>query len=55
MTDVPYLVAGYGACFLLCGLYAVSVLRRAKRLTAKVPAERARWMTGNDSDVIGES
>ena len=55
MTDVPYLIAGYGISFALCGIYAGSVMRRAKRLTAKVPAERARWMTGNDSDVIGDS
>lgn len=55
MTHVPYLVAGWGISFVLIGLYAVSVLRRAKTIAAKVPVERARWMTGKDSDVIGES
>ena len=55
MTHVPYLIAGYGISIGACAMYAFSVMRRAKRLTAKVPAERARWMTGNDADVIGES
>lgn len=55
MTHVGFLVAGYGTVFVACALYAVSVLRRAKRVAARVPIERARWMTGKDSDVIGES
>ena len=55
MTHVPYLLAGYGISIAAIALYAISVMRRAKRLTAKVPVERARWMTGGDSDVIGES
>ena len=55
MTHVPYLIAGYGISIAACALYAISVTRRAKSLAAKVPAERARWMTGNDADVIGES
>jgi len=55
MTHVPYLVAGYGISIAVIALYVVSVMRRSKRLAAKVPAERARWMTGNDADVIGES
>lgn len=55
MTHVPYLIAGWGIAFVLCALYAVSVVRRAKSIAAKVPVERARWMTGKDADVIGES
>ena len=55
MTHVPYLVAGYGLSIVAIALYAMSVMRRAKHLAAKVPAERSRWMTGNDADVIGES
>lgn len=54
MTHVWYLASGWGIVFLACGVYAVSVLRRARRVGAKVPAERARWMTGKDVDVIGE-
>ena len=55
MTHVGFLVAGWGIVFVASGLYAVSVLRRARRVAARVPVERARWMTGKDSDVIGES
>jgi hypothetical protein len=55
MTHVSYLVAGYGISLAACAIYAISVMRRAKRLAAKIPAERVRWMTGNDADVIGES
>ncbi len=55
MTHVPYLIAGWGVVFVAAGVYAISVLRRARRIGAKVPIERARWMTGKDSDVIGES
>lgn len=55
MTHLGYLIAGWGTVFVACALYATSVIRRARRIGAKVPVERARWMTGKDSDVIGES
>ena len=55
MTHLPFLIAGWGIVFAVCGLYAMSVLKRARRVGAKVPVERARWMTGKDADVIGES
>lgn len=55
MTHVPYLIAGWGISLVAIALYAVSVLRRAKRVAALVPVERRRWMTGGDADVIGES
>jgi hypothetical protein len=55
MTHVGYLIAGWGIPLVGCAVYAVSVMRRAKRLAAEVPAERLRWMTGDDADVIGES
>ena len=55
MTHVGYLVAGWGISIAACAVFAVSVLRRAKRVAAQVPVERHRWMTGNDADVIGES
>lgn len=55
MTHVPYLLAGWGISIGAVTLYALSVMRRAKRLAALVPAERQRWMTGGDADVIGES
>ncbi len=55
MTHVPYLIAGWGISFVACGIYAMSVIKRSKRIGSKVPIERARWMTGKDADVIGES
>lgn len=55
MTHVGYLIAGWGISFSACAIYALSVMRRARRLSALVPEERQRWMTGNDADVIGES
>jgi len=55
MTHVPYLIAGWGISIAACALYAMSVMRRAKRLSELVPLERRRWMTGGDSDVIGET
>lgn len=55
MTHVGYLIAGWTIVLCACGIYAVSVMRRARRLSALVPEERQRWMTGNDADVIGET
>lgn len=55
MTHIPFLIAGWGVVFVACAIYAVSVIRRARKVGARVPIERARWMTGKDSDVIGES
>ena len=55
MTHLGYLIAGWAVVFVASALYAVSVIRRARRVAARVPVERARWMTGKDSDVIGES
>jgi len=55
MTHVGFLIAGWGIVLVACAIYAVTVMRRAKRLAALVPPERVRWMTGNDADVIGES
>lgn len=55
MTHVAYLIAGWGITFVACAVYAVSVLRRARVLAERVPAERARWMTSKDAERIGES
>ncbi len=55
MTHVGYLVAGWGITFVACGVYVFSVMRRARRVAARVPAERARWMTAQDADRLGES
>ena len=55
MTHVGYVMAGWGISLGACAVYALSVMRRAKRLAPNVPIERRRWMTGDDADVIGES
>lgn len=55
MTHVGYLIAGWGVVFVACAVYAWSVMRRARRVAARVPAERARWMTSKDAERIGES
>lgn len=55
MTHVGFLVAGWGITLVAGAVYAFSVIRRAKRLATLVPPERVRWMTGGDTDVIGES
>lgn len=49
MTHLGYLLAGWGAT-LGCGLfYAVHLMRRGRALSARVPAERRRWMTSEGS------
>lgn len=55
MTHVGYLIAGWGVVAVGCGGYAWSVMRRARRVGARVPADRARWMTSKDAERIGES
>jgi len=55
VTHLGYLIAGWGIAIGACTLYAMSVMRRARRLSELVPPERIRWMTGEDADVIGES
>ena len=49
MTHVGYLLVGWGATLAVGGLYAASLLRRGRRLSARVPAERRRWMTADES------
>lgn len=47
-THVGYLIAGWGIALGSIGLYAVSLMRRAKSLTARVPVDRQRWMSTDD-------
>lgn len=49
MTHVGYLIVGWGTTLAVGGLYAMSLLRRGRKLTARVPAERRRWMTADES------
>jgi len=49
MTHVGYLLVGWGVTFAVGAAYAVNLLRRGRRLTARVPADRRRWMTADDT------
>ncbi len=55
MTHLVYLIAGWGITFVACGVYAMSVMRRSRRVAARVPVDRRRWMTAKDADQLGES
>jgi len=48
MTHLGYLIAGWGISLGAIGLYATSLLRRGRTLSARVPADRRRWMTTDD-------
>jgi len=48
MTHLGYLIAGWGISLGAIGLYAASVIRRGKVMSARVPVERRRWITTND-------
>lgn len=48
MTHLGYLIAGWGISLGAIGLYAVSLVRRGRALTARVPVDRRRWMTADD-------
>lgn len=49
MTHLGYLLVGWGTTLAVGGLYAASILRRGRRLTARVPADRRRWITADES------
>ena len=49
MTHLGYLLVGWGTTLAVGGIYAASLLRRGRRLTARVPAGRRRWMTTDGS------
>ncbi len=44
MINQGYVVAGYVITFLGLGAYAAWILVLGRRLSAKVPEERRRWM-----------
>ena len=48
MDYLGYLIAGWGVVLGAVAIYACSLLRRGKALTARVPADRRRWMTTDD-------
>lgn len=48
MTHLGYLVAGWSISLGALALYAVRVTTRGRRLAARVPVERRRWMAAED-------
>jgi hypothetical protein len=48
MTHLGYLIAGWGIPLVVLGIYAISLMRRGKALSARVPAERRRWISTNE-------
>lgn len=48
MTHLGYLIAGWGISLGAIGLYATSLLRRGRALSARVPADRRRWISTDD-------
>ncbi len=48
MDYLGYLISGWGVVLVAVAVYAFSLLRRGRALTARVPAERRRWMTTDD-------
>ena len=47
MTHLGYLIAGWGLSSLVILFYAVRLIKRGARLSAKVPSEDARWITSS--------
>lgn len=47
MTHLGYLIAGWSIGLGTLALYGFAIVRRGRRLTAQVPAERQRWMTSD--------
>ncbi len=48
MTHLGYLLVGWGVTLGVGAIYAASLIRRGRRLAARVPAARRRWMTTED-------
>ncbi|MDW3219374.1 MAG: hypothetical protein R8F63_12260 [Acidimicrobiales bacterium] len=49
MTHLGYLLVGWGVSLGVGAAYATSLILRGRRLSARVPAERRRWMTTDDA------
>lgn len=48
MDYLGYLISGWGVVLVAVAVYSFSLLRRGRALTARVPADRRRWMTTDD-------
>ena len=48
MTHLGYLIVGWGVTLSVGALYAASLIRRGRRLSARVPSAQRRWMTSDE-------
>ena len=48
MTHLGYLIVGWGTTLAVGALSSFTLLRRGRRMTARVPDGRRRWMTADD-------
>lgn len=55
MTHVGYLLAGWGVVAVTISIYSWLLVQRGKRLAARVPEARQRWMSSDDDAHLGES
>ena len=44
MNDTTYIVAAWAGTFAAVGLYALSLIRRGRRLSRIVPEDQRRWL-----------
>ncbi len=44
MSDTAYILAAWGGTFVAVGLYALSVVRRGRKLSKVVPEDERRWL-----------
>ena len=44
MTDAGYVIAGYVGVVGSLTLYAALLLRRGRRMSRRIPAEKRRWL-----------
>jgi len=50
VTHLGYLLCGWGSALVVLGAYAVSTIRRGRKLSEGVPRERVRWLTTSGDD-----
>jgi len=50
VTHLGYLLAGWGIALGVLAGYAVSVVRRGRALSGRVPSADRRWLTPPDGD-----
>lgn len=48
MTHLGYLIAGWSIGLGALAAYSFRLIARGRRIAARVPADRRRWMTAED-------